>query len=84
MLFDIAGPFKLPRIKGDVKFIDRSAEAKQEFWDRVDASYPGLRNACGVYVMTIGSRPWYVGKAERQSFGKECLASLPTRPTRMP
>lgn len=39
----------------------------------------GLPNACGCYVFALSvsgtpiPRPWYVGKAERQTFAQECF-----------
>lgn len=54
-------------------------------WDEVvDKQQPGLSEACGVYLFGVrgvdGKRkivgqtlPWYVGKAEKQTFRQECF-----------
>lgn len=77
MKFKACGPFRLPRIKR--KLIDSTAAARREFWAEVEEEYPGLSEACGCYVFGIqsggGTLPWYVGKAEKQPFRKECLTS---------
>lgn len=77
MHFKAFGPFRLPTgVKG---VIDSAASGKAGFWDKVEEEVPGLADACGVYVFALrtggGTRPWYVGKAERQAFRKECLQS---------
>lgn len=55
-------------------------ESLNGFWDRVDREIEeGLSGAIGCYIFSIragkGALPWYVGKAERQSFRKECFTS---------
>ena len=76
MKFDIEGPFELPR--KDSGLIDSSSESKREYWEWIEESCPGLPDACGCYVFSVrasrGSLPWYVGKAERQTFKKETLS----------
>lgn len=75
MKFNIQGPYELERSKG---LIDSSAKARREYWERIDDDIPGLSDACGCYVFSIkasrGMLPWYIGKAERQPFKKECLS----------
>ena len=77
MKFDIEGPFVLPR--KDSGLIDSSSKSKREYWEWIEESCPGLPDACGCYVFSVraskGSLPWYVGKAERQTFKKETLSS---------
>ena len=75
MKFNIQGPYELDRYKG---LIDSSAEARRDYWVWVDEDIPGLPDACGCYVFAIkasrGMLPWYIGKAEKQPFKKECLS----------
>ena len=77
MHFEVQGPYEIDRAKN--KLIDNSAQGKRDYWDWVDLHVEGLADACGCYVFAIqasrGTLPWYVGKAERQSFRKECLSS---------
>jgi hypothetical protein len=77
MRFDVYGPFTLPRTTRGL--IASTAADRRKYWDRVEENVPGLSKACGCYVFAIrasrGTLPWYVGKAERQSFAKECLTS---------
>ena len=77
MHFDVQGPFDLYRTSA--KLIDNTAEARRFYWEWVTDSVPGLDDACGCYIFTIntsnGALPWYIGKAERQSFRKECLSA---------
>jgi hypothetical protein len=77
MRFDIHGPFELDRSRNGL--IAASANDRRDFWGWVDEHVPGLSGACGCYVFAIqasrGTLPWYVGKAERQSFSRECLTS---------
>ncbi|WP_334543851.1 hypothetical protein [Rhizobium leguminosarum] len=75
MRYYLYGGFELPRDSGRVILGD--SDQRQAFWDEVEYSQPGLGDACGCYVFGIrvggGIKPWYVGKAERQSFRRECL-----------
>jgi hypothetical protein len=77
MRYHLAGGFELPRDMGRLGLAE--AAERREFWDVVDVDQPGLSEACGCYVFAIrvggGVKPWYVGKAERQSFKRECLTS---------
>ena len=76
MKFEVQGPFELYRTNRGL--IDNSAEAKRWYWEWVDDNVEGLSSACGCYVFAIkaprGTLPWYVGKAERQSFARECIS----------
>jgi len=78
MKFEIHGPFELP-LDGTVQ---SNKKVRADFVDQTSASEykkgsTALSSACGCYVFAIragrGILPWYVGKAERTPFGKECL-----------
>jgi len=75
MNFDVFGPFELPQTKRRNRIDD--TRIKHEFWDNVDTRVNGLPEACGCYVFSIragkGTLPWYVGKAAKQTFRKECI-----------
>lgn len=77
MRFEVRGPFELDRNTNGL--IASSAEDKHLYWEWVDDHVPGLSQACGCYIFAIkasrGTLPWYVGKAERQTFAKECFSS---------
>lgn len=53
--------------------------ARVSFRSDADGMCEGLADACGCYVFGIktsgskGPRPWYVGKAEKQTFTQECF-----------
>lgn len=76
MDFRAAGVFKLPRQQNG--HVDIRPQAKALFWQSIDDETPGLRDAAGCYVFVLFNNrsavPWYVGKAERQSFEKEIFA----------
>ena len=76
MRFDIHGPFWIERRNG---IIASTATDRREYWEWVDGYVPGLSGACGCYIFTInagrGRLPWYVGKAERQTFKNECYSA---------
>ncbi len=75
MLFKVFGPYELPR--DDAKHVAATANARNDFWKAVEAAAPGLPDACGCYVFALkagrGSKPWYIGKAERSRFRTETL-----------
>lgn len=75
MHYEIYGPFELPR--DDRRYIHMDKNEQKLFWDDINERHPGLDGACGCYVFATraskGGRPWYVGKAEKQSFGRECF-----------
>ncbi len=57
--------------------IDRCKGSMQEFWESVEELEEGLSDAIGIYIFSIragkGNLPWYVGKAEKRGFRKECF-----------
>lgn len=68
MKYKTFGPYEIPLDLGEFnKRIDK--EDIDKFWSNVD---PGLNNACGIYIFSIKTKsrekPWYVGKAQKQSF----------------
>ena len=83
MQFKIFGPYEIPLHEGQADWID-TADIKN-FWEHVESKKDGLSEACGVYIFgmngdpelrkTVAARtlPWYVGKAEKQPFKKECI-----------
>jgi len=76
MQYENFGPFEMPVDKrGDFHIGDN--EAAKLFFRAVDAELPGLSKACGCYVFAMrsarGTTPWYVGKADRTTFGTECF-----------
>lgn len=75
MNFDVYGGFELQRV--GLHSLDMDNRTIKEFWEWVEEEEPGLSGACGCYVFSLrtskGSLPWYVGKAEKLSFRKECL-----------
>ncbi len=84
MRFKVFGPFKIPLHEGKSAAWIKPPEIKI-FWEKVNSKERGLPEACGVYVFGmlgdekrrkgVASKtlPWYVGKAEKQTFKKECL-----------
>ena len=83
MKFEVYGPFKLNE-EGFSGWIDQPEINK--FWEKVgdqDENLRNLRKACGVYIFCVDGKqkrkgktadlPWYVGKAENQTFKKECF-----------
>lgn len=66
--------FKIPKRSNGL--IDTSS--LKEFWEDVDekSNYP-VSDAIGCYIFSIragkGSRPWYIGMAEKQTFRRECF-----------
>ena len=76
MRYKIYGPFEIPMLAGEFKKrIDKEDIA--EFWCRVRSVDTGLERACGCYIFSIETnskeKPWYVGKAQSQSFSEECF-----------
>ena len=88
MRFQIFGPYDISdeQTSRYAGWLDK--DDFDHFWctvdDGTDKSPGRLSNACGVYLFGVrgveGKRkvigqtlPWYVGKAERQSFRKECF-----------
>lgn len=86
MRFKVYGPYDIGLGEGFAGWIDED-DAK-EFWDQkrrkvVDSDLKRLSEACGVYLFGIHGRKkhktteeklsWYVGKAEKQAFRRECF-----------
>lgn len=71
------GPFDL--VRDDDGLLNLDEYSRRDFWLDADAATPGISDACGCYVFALrrGStcKPWYVGKAERQSFKREALTA---------
>lgn len=76
MDFSVYGPFEMERKSNGL--VDTSKQSKKEFASIVDASKFNLSLSTGCYVFALksggGSKAWYVGKAEGQSFSKEIFA----------
>lgn len=70
MNFGVYGGYEMPRING---LVTKASDRLRDFWDEVDEDLEGLSGACGCYVFAAQNRPWYVGKAEKQSFRRECF-----------
>ena len=70
--YRVFGPFKVPR-KGDL--FDNGAAAKSVFWQEVEQSEAGLSKAYGCYILSVCQTVWYVGKAQKLTFGQECFGS---------
>ena len=71
-------PVKIPRNSKGLVAAD--SVTLKRFWEEVDAQIEeGLSSAVGCYIFSIragkGSLPWYVGRAEKQQFRKECFTS---------
>ena len=86
MNFDVYGPYWIKTESGarGAKRISAKSSVRA-FWGALAKSESlekKLKNACGCYVFAIQSsgrnatpKPWYVGKAEKQSFGGEVFTS---------
>ena len=76
MRFEVYGPFELDRTLAGLVCSD--APSRKAFWRWVEEEVPGLSKTCGCYLFAIqasrGILPWYVGKAEKQSFANECIS----------
>ncbi len=74
MNFKIYGPFEIPTMGGNRKYLMLDKELPT-FWQNIKTEYPALENGCGCYVFGMrsggGIKPWYVGKSQKQSFFKE-------------
>ena len=84
MNFEVHGPFLLNAESDEEGFsgwIDQPEIKK--FWDEVGKQNEKLEKACGVYMFCVEGKqkgkgkitnlPWYVGKAEKQTFKQECF-----------
>lgn len=74
MNYKIYGPFTIPS-RGNNRSYLIYKEDINNFWSSVHSEHQGLKDACGCYVFAIragrGIKPWYVGKAQKQSFISE-------------
>jgi hypothetical protein len=75
VIYETPEPLEIPR--NQKRFIDR--DALDAFWSSAVAlDGTELRGAVGCYVFSIesgrGILPWYVGRATRQPFHRECFA----------
>lgn len=75
MEFQPYGPLELGRDDNGLLLLD--CDMRAAIWEAADEIDAGLSGACGCYVFAVKAgpvpKPWYVGKAERQSFRQECL-----------
>ena len=86
MRFNVYGPYDIGVEKSHAGWIDK--EDTDKFWEKIRRDGRGheydLQDACGVYLFgmrgeqgksgTAGrTLPWYVGKAEKLNFKKECF-----------
>ena len=77
MRFICYGPYEIPRNRTN---INSHKESLKQFWEDLDDRESRLSNACGVYIFCLrkpGAKtplPYYVGKAEKQSFEKEVFS----------
>ena len=69
--------FEIYEIKLERRSFRSSGSWRADFWQEVEEEREGLSGACGCYIYTTkhgGTQtPWYVGKAEKQSFKKRVL-----------
>jgi hypothetical protein len=73
MIYDIQGPFELPRAR--TGRFTRDNHEKRSFWDDIEEEEPGLSSACGCYLISVRNRIWYVGLAQKQAFRYECFTA---------
>ncbi len=76
MYYKIYGPYEIPMQEGEFKKrIDK--EDIDEFWRTVGEDETSIEHTCGCYIFSIEKnskeKPWYVGKAQSQSFSEECF-----------
>lgn len=67
--------FTIPRSPNGL--IANDKVSMMDFWDEVENEAEGLSETIGIYIFSIragqGNLPWYVGKAAKQVFKKECF-----------
>lgn len=86
MNFKVYGPYDIGVDEGYSNWIDK--KDTDSLWEKIRRNGVkdeyDLPDACGVYIFAMNggegkkgtagkTLPWYVGKAERQSFNKECF-----------
>jgi len=68
-------PIEIPRTEKGL--IANGKESMAEFWEKVNEIEDDLSETIGIYIFSVragkGNLPWYVGKAEKQTFRKECF-----------
>ena len=77
MIFKPSHAIEIPMKKGSKRI---HKESLGNFWEELHKKTGlSVRNGIGCYIFSIktrgGEKPWYVGKAEKQSFEKECFSS---------
>ncbi len=76
--FEIYGGFEVKLSEHDT--VPRQAKNQKLLWEEAEQQEQGLPDACGCYVFAIsaggGIIPWYVGKAEKTRFKKECFGAF--------
>jgi hypothetical protein len=76
-IYETYGPFEIKRDGNKLR-----KEALIEFWKKIDKDYPGLSDAVGVYIFAVKasrrskSKPWYVGKTDKQGFKRRFKQQL--------
>ena len=84
MNFEVYGPFLLNAESDEEGFSGWIDQREiNDFWVKVRKQHDHLENACGVYIFCVEGKqkrsgkttnlPWYVGKAEKQTFKQECF-----------
>ena len=72
MNYDVYGGFEVRRNR------HRQGDYDASFWGLIEEAKEGLSGACGCYIFALKNgnnlKPWYVGKAERQPFARECFS----------
>lgn len=75
MIFEIYGPYEMQKASNGLII----REQKRIFWEKIAEAKRELPFACGCYLYAVragrGMKPWYIGKAVKQGFEKECLKS---------
>jgi hypothetical protein len=76
MIFDVCGPYEIPRF-GPKGLVNR--ESREALLETIAVDDDGLPDACGCYVFAIragqGYTPWYVGQSQQQSIIREAMNS---------
>ena len=80
MRFDIYGGAEARIYTEEHGIIPKKPQKHKAFWEDIEERCAnGLPDACGCYVFAIksggGITPWYVGKAEKSPFKKECFGA---------
>jgi len=76
-IYETYGPFDVERDSNKLR-----KSALDAFWKDCNSKYPGLSGAVGVYIVAVKakanavSKPWYVGKTDKQGFQKRFSQQL--------